>query len=151
MKTATTTALLMSGLIASTAMAHSDDYLDAQKAPNGGQVRMAGAYHFELVVAKDSKTAKDNPIVVYLTDHADKKVSSAGAKGTATLLVGKSKSTATLAPDGDNRLKGFANYASDPDMKAVVSISLPGKPAEQARFAPLKKAAVDAHAGHGKH
>jgi hypothetical protein len=44
-------------LAGSTALAHTDDFLDTQKAPNGGQQRMAGAYHFELVVAKDSKEA----------------------------------------------------------------------------------------------
>jgi hypothetical protein len=61
------TAALLTG---TTALAHSDEVLDAQKAPNGGQLRMAGIYHFELVVAKDSKEAKDNPVVVYVTDHA---------------------------------------------------------------------------------
>jgi hypothetical protein len=67
-------------------------------APNGGQLRMAGSYHFELVVAKDSKEAKDNPVTVYLTDHGDKKVPAAGATGTATILAAKSKITVPLAP-----------------------------------------------------
>ena len=47
-------ALMLAG---SSAFAHSDEYLDTQKTPNGGQQRMAGIYHFELVVAKDSKEA----------------------------------------------------------------------------------------------
>ncbi len=128
-------------------LAHTDDVLNTQKAPNGGQLRMAGAYHFELVVAKDSKEAKDNPVLVYVTDHAGAKVPTSGASGTATLLAGKLKSSATLAPDGDNRLKGIARYVSTPDMKVVVSISFPGKPAEQARFTPLA-VAKDGHADH---
>ncbi|MBI4742408.1 MAG: hypothetical protein HY777_12855 [Betaproteobacteria bacterium] len=140
---AATTFMLASPLL----LAHSDDYLDTQKAPNGGQLRMAGAYHFELVVAKDSKAAKDNALVVHLTDHAGAKISSAGATGTATLLAGKSKVTATLVPDGENRLKGSAKYASMPDMKVVVSIALPGKSAEQARFTPLV-VAKDEHMDH---
>jgi hypothetical protein len=143
--------LMILGLMSTAAWAHTDDYLDKQITPNGGQMRMSGAYHFELVVAKDSKTAKENPIIVYLTDHADKKVSSAKVTGTATLLAGKTKATATLTADGDNRLKGFAKYASDPNMKVVVSVTFPGKAAEQARFTPLKKRAVDPHAGHGNH
>src|SRR5574338_1182112 len=87
-----------------TAFAHDDATLDAIKAPNGGQLRQAGSYHFELVVAKDSKEAKDSPVTVYLTGHDGKKVPAAGAGGTATLLSGKSKTTVPLAPAGDNKL-----------------------------------------------
>lgn len=135
------------GLSSPALLAHTDEVLDTQKAPNGGQLRMAGVYHYELVVAKDSKEAKDNPVVVYVTDHAGAKAPTNGAKGTATILAGKTKTTTTLTPDGDNRLKGMANYLSAPDMKVVVSISFPGKAAEQARFTPLA-AAKDGHADH---
>ena len=122
----------------SAVLAHDDAYLDTQKAPNGGQLRMAGPSHYELVVAKDAKEAKENPIVVYVTDHAGQKVPTAGASGTATILAGKLKANSALKPDGDNRMKGFAKYASTADMKVVVSIALPGKPAEQVRFTPIK-------------
>lgn len=133
------------------ALAHSDEYLDGQPAPHGGQLRMAGVYHFELVVARDSLEAKSNPVTVFVTDHAGTKVPTAGAKGTAILLAGKNRVTVTLQPDGDNRLKGVGTYASTPDMKAVVSVTLAGSPAEQARFTPLARpgaAAPDGHAGH---
>ncbi len=132
-------------------LAHSDEYLDTQQAPNGGQLRMAGVYHFELVVAKDSREAKDNPVVVYVTDHAGTKVATAGAKGTVTILSGKAKATVNLAPDGDNRLKGSGTYASTPDMKAVVSVTLAGKTAEQARFTPLAKSAAMAQGSNSGH
>lgn len=135
------------GLSSPTLLAHTDEVLDTQKAPNGGQLRMAGVYHYELVVAKDSKEAKDNAVVVYVTDHAGTKVPTSGASGTATILAGKTKVTASLAPDGDNRLKGMAKYLSVPDMKVVVSITFPGKAAEQARFTPLATA-KDGHADH---
>ncbi|MDP1653813.1 MAG: hypothetical protein Q8L56_13930 [Rhodocyclaceae bacterium] len=82
-----------------------------------------------------------------VTDHANQKVPTAGASGTATILAGKLKATSTLKSDGDNRMKGFAKYASTPDMKLVVSISLAGKPAEQARFTPIK-ATVAANSEH---
>ena len=132
---------------AGAALGHDDAYLDTQKAPNGGQLRMAGPLHFELVMVKDAREAKENPVVVYVTDHADQKISTAGAKGSATILAGKLKSAVTLQPDGDNRLKGVARYASAPDMKVVVSVTLAGKQSEQARFTPLA-AAKDEHAGH---
>lgn len=127
-------------LAAGPAAAHSDEYLDTQKAPNGGQLRMAGAYHFELVVVRDSREARDNPVVVYVTDHAGAALPTAGASGTATLLAGKTKLAVILAPDGDNRLRGTGKYASTPDMKAVVSVAMAGKNAEQARFTPLAAA-----------
>jgi hypothetical protein len=119
------------------ALAHSDDYHDSQTAPNGGQIRTAGAYHFELVMAKNSLDAQENPVIVHVTDHAYSKVPTAGAHGIATLLSGKQKINVKLTPDGENRLKGFGKYASAPEMKVVVSITWPGKAAEQARFTPL--------------
>ena len=133
--------------VAGAALAHDDAWLDTQPSANGGQTRMAGAYHFELVVARDSKEVKENPVLVYLTDHAGNKLPSAGAKGSVTLLAGKIKASVTLQPDGDNRLKGFAKYASEPNMKAVVSVTLAGKQPEQARFTPLA-AVKDEHGGH---
>lgn len=124
---------------ATSALAHDDAYLDTVKTPNGGQLRMAGMYHYELVLAKDDKEAKDSPVTVYLTDHAGQKIPSAGATGTVTILAGKLKASVTLQPDGDNRLKGVGKYAATPDLKAVVSITMPGKAAEQARFTPMQK------------
>lgn len=138
-------------LASASAMAHTDEYLDTQQAPNGGQLRMAGAYHFELVVARDGKEAKDNPVVVHVTDHAGAKVPTAGAKGTATILSGKAKATVNLIPDGDNRLKGSGAYASTPDMKAIVSVTLPNKPPEQARFTPLARPQAMSQDGHMDH
>jgi hypothetical protein len=152
MKTRTRlTSLLLTALTlaasATTALAHDDATLDAMKSVYGGQVRMAGIHHFELVVAKDAKTAKENPVLVYVSDHTGKKIATAGASGTATLLAGKQKTSVTLNPDGDNRLKGMASYAATPDLKVVLAITLPGQPPEQARFTPLA-AAKDGHTDH---
>jgi len=118
------------------AFAHEDAYLDTQKAPNGGQLRMAGPLHYELVTQKNAAASVDSPVVVYVTDHAGTPLSTKGATGTATILAGKTRSTASLAPDGDNRMKGLARYVHAPDLKVVVSIILPGAAPEQARFTP---------------
>ena len=128
--------------------AHDDAVLDKTSGSHGGQLRMAGSYHFELVVAKDSKEAKDNPVTVYLTDHGEKKVPAAGATGTATILAAKSKITVALVPSGDNKLTGIGRYASDPQMKVVVSVTFASAKAEQARFTPLLTAAADGHGDH---
>jgi hypothetical protein len=133
-------------LAAAGALAHDNATLDMQKAPHGGQLRMAGAYHFELVLAKDAQDTQDSPVVVYVTDHAGAKIASAGATGSATILVGKTKVTTALQPDGDNRLKGTARYAAAPGIKAVVSVTLAGKASEQARFTPMAAGGSPGHA-----
>lgn len=129
--------LLMAAALTITgqALAHSDEYLDSIATPHGGQMRMAGMYHFELVVEPGTLT-------VYLTDHADHPVASAGASGSATVLVGKNRSTIALAPAGDNRLGGKGEFTMDPSMRVVLSITLPGQAPEQARFTPLAPRAV---------
>ena len=146
------TSILATALMLATgttsALAHSDaPHPDSLKASNGGQLGVAGNYSYELVVVKDSKEVKENPVRVYVTDHAGKKLSTAGASGTAMILAGKVKASVTLQPDGDNRMKGLAKYASVPDMKVVVSITLAGQTTEQIRFTPLA-AAKDGHTDH---
>ena len=128
--------------------AHGDEmHAEALKSAHGGQVQVAGVNHFELVVTKTSKDAADNPVAVYLTDGNGKKLPSTGAVGVATLLTGKDKTVVTLSPDGDNRMKGSGKYASLSGMKAIVSVTLPGKSAEQARFTPLASES-DGHTDH---
>ena len=129
--------------LASVAQAHDDAYLDTLTAPHGGQLRMAGANHYELVVVKDSKAVKDNPVVVYVTDHAGTKIPVAGASGSVTLLAGKTKVSVALKSDGDNKLSGRGVYASTPDLKAVVKIKLTGQDEQQARFTPLLDRSAD--------
>lgn len=148
-------------------LAHTDEYLDTLETANGGQLRMAGPYHFELVLERDSNnankseankgdtnesSAREKPVLVYVTDHGDTPTPTAGATGTVTLLSGKNRETVTLQPDGENRLRGVGRYAQRADLKAIVSITRPGEPAEQARFMPFapKKAApaADEHRGH---
>lgn len=120
-------------------MAHDDTTLAAQRAPHGGQLRMAGPYHLELVLSQDTQAQTERPIVVYVTDHAEKAVATAGAQAHITLLAGGRKSTARLVPDGENRLRGSATYASASDLKAVITLAFPGQPAVQARFTPFAR------------
>ncbi|MGP1693389.1 MAG: hypothetical protein ACTS6O_12890, partial [Giesbergeria sp.] len=107
----------------------------------------AGVYHFELVVDRTSPDAKEKPIAVYLTDHAGEKIPATGATGSVTLLSGKTRTSVTLTPDGDNLLKGSGQYASTADLKAIVSITPAGQAAAQARFTPLNTSA-EAHGSH---
>jgi len=89
-------------------------------------------HHLELVV-------KPNEVTVYLTDHAGKSQPTQGASGTATVLSGKTKTSVPLAPAADNVLKGSGKFELAPDMKVVISVTLPGQTPLQARFTPLQK------------
>jgi len=121
-------ALALSG----TALAHDDATLDAMASPHGGQLRMSGPYHFELVVG-------ENEVKVYVTDHAMQSISVAGATGNAIILSG-GKSELPLAPAGENLVEGKGEFKSGPDMKVVVSLTIPGQSqAWQARFTPWAK------------
>ena len=137
--------LLSVPLMTSSVLAHGDAPHSAVKAAHGGQLQAAGSYQLELVVKKDSPQPRDNPVVLYLTDHDGKNLSAAGASGTVTLLTGKEKVVVPLKADGDNRLTGTGKYASDPAMKALASVTVGGK-TEQARFTPLQ--ASDGHTDH---
>lgn len=144
-------AAMLAGATAMPALAHDDAYLDTVKAPHGGQLRMAGPIHLELVLSKEPLDAKDKPIAIYVTDHASNKQSTTGATGTITILYGKTKVTAPLTPDGDNKLQAQAVYASTPDLKAIVSVTMSKQEAQQARFTPLANkdmAPVDHSAHH---
>ncbi len=125
--------LALAALIAAhPAAAHDDATLDTHPTPHGGQVRMAGPFHLELV-------AGNGELTVYVTDHGDKHVPTQGASGTATVLAGKDKASVPLVPAGGNLLKGKGKFTRMPGMKVVVSLTLPGQTPQVARFTPGEK------------
>jgi hypothetical protein len=141
--------LLLASTLAAPALAHDDATLDKMKTPHGGQMRMAGAYHFELLLNPAATPDKDSPVTVYLSNHGDGKIPSAGASGTAILLSSKGKTTIPLTAAGDNKLTGNGKYQSEPGLKAVVTITFADKTSEQARFTPLQNTAgATAHMHH---
>lgn len=150
----TKAAALLALVAAGAAQAHTDEYLDTVVGPNGGQLRMAGAYHFELLVVKDSVDAKNNAIKVFVMDHANTPVATAGASANLVLVAGKQKAKVTLKPEGNNALVGEAVYASVADMKVVANVTMPGQSAQTAKFEPLKPTAAAAkdhdHHEHGE-
>ncbi len=119
------------GALPPLAGAHSDEHLDTIKTPHQGQLRMAGAYHLELVV-------NDNALLVYVTDHGDKPVESHGLTATAVVVSGKDRVAVKLQPAGDNLLKGRGGFILDPKMKVTVTVKH-GNETAQATFQPMKK------------
>ncbi|MGH8686040.1 MAG: hypothetical protein ACREUM_11905 [Nitrosospira sp.] len=115
------------------AAAHTEEYFDSVESPHGGQMRMSGPYHLELV-------AKDKEIVLYVMDHANSKLSAEGGSGKATIQTGKDKARTSvkLEQAGDNILKGTGDFSVNPETVVTVFIELPGQEAHSARFTPLK-------------
>lgn len=105
-----------------TAFAHGE-----KAGPNGGVVEEVGKYHVELVMKSDELRA-------FVIDAKDAKVDTKGAEATATVLTGKEKSTVKLAPAGGNALAGAGRFDPAAGAKVVLSLTLPGQGATQARF-----------------
>lgn len=131
MKTLKTTALALALICLPAAQAHDDATLDAMPSPHGGQVRMSGPYHFELV-------AGQNQLTVYVTDHAMQPVVAEGVTGNAIVLSGE-KATIPLKAAGGNVVKGEGAFQAGPEMKVVVSLTFPDANQWQARFTPWEK------------
>jgi hypothetical protein len=127
--------------------AHDDATLDKMKWTQWRPTAHGRRYHFELVVAKDSKEAKDNPVTVYLTDHGEK-----GPRGGRQRYGHdsgrESRNHGAAVPGRRQQADGNRQYASDPQMKVVVSITLADRKTEQARFTPLTMVAADGHGDH---
>lgn len=113
-----------------------DKHDHGKRGPNGGEVVDAGPYHLELVV-------KGQELSLYVQDNKHGKVAVKEAKATATVMSSGSKATVTLAPTGDNVLTGAGKFEAKEDLRVLVSLALPGRPAQQARFTPLHKEGGD--------
>lgn len=122
---------LISLVLSPLALSHTDEYFDSVSAPHGGQMRMAGPYHLEIIT-------KDKEIELYVTDHANTKVNIDGGISKAIYQNGETKTTVKLQPAGDNVFKGTGDFIVTSETKVVVFIKLPGQEAQAARFIPLK-------------
>jgi hypothetical protein len=94
---------------------------------NGGVQSDAGSYHVELV--PDGATLQ-----VYLRDHSDKEVASAGFKGTAIFVIGGKPQRIPLTPTGTNKLTGTSPVELPKEPKGAVQITTPAGSTVQAKF-----------------
>lgn len=132
--------------------AHTDEYMAKLDAPHGGQMRMAGPYHLELV-------AKDGELRLYLTTHMDKKVLTEGSSGKANFYEnGKKVASANFQPVFGNMMKATGDFKITPETEITVKVVMigtvlaEGNPTHVARFKPMAQGAADAgHEHHGDH
>jgi len=111
--------------------AHTDEFFESVEAPHGGQLRMTGPFHMELV-------AKDGDLTVYVTDHADNTISVDGGLAKATIETGSTRMQVHLHPVGNNMLKGSGTFSLTPTTVVIVFMKLPNQDGYAARFMPLK-------------
>ena len=111
--------------------AHTDEYFESVQAPHGGQLRMTGPYHMELL-------ARDGELTVYVTDHADNIIGVDGGLAKATVETGSNRTQVHLHPVGGNILKGTGTFSLTPSTVVIVFMKLPNQDGYAARFMPLK-------------
>ena len=113
------------GLAAPHSYAHSDAHFDAQAAPHGGRMRMAGPVHLELVV-------EAGHIVLYVTDHAEQP--QASRDGEAAVRFPAQGVRVALTPSSDNTFSAPVPPGIAASGEAIVFVKLPGIEAQSARF-----------------
>ncbi len=99
--------------------------------PHGGEVEDAnpGPLHIEA-------TVKGTTLNVYITDGDGKPIAASGVTGNAIVLAQKKKDAFDLAPVGSEMMTGTGSFAADPDMKALISVTVSGVK-QQALFSRL--------------
>ncbi len=111
-----------------TVRAHSDEYFTTHPTPHGGQMRMAGPFHFELLVAKDELT-------LYVTDHSGAPIDTTGGSAKVIINTGKKKRyVVILSSAGENRLTGSDQFTLGRSSTASVLVALPGQEPQRAKF-----------------
>ena len=140
---------LTAAAMAQPAYAHSDEYLDTVPGAHGGQLRMGGAYHFELVVSPTATADKASVVKVYLTDHAGVVAKNSGMKAQLLLKTNGKPVLVKLTADGENVLQGNAAFTASPELQATLAVTFADNSSAQMNFQPLKpKPAAEPHQHH---
>jgi hypothetical protein len=98
------------------------------KGPNGGQMEDVAGVHAELMTAGST-------ITINVFDEDNKPVATKGFTASALVVRGSDRETLSLAPSGDNALKGEAKKAVAGAAITVTLRTAAGKTG-QARFKP---------------
>lgn len=108
-----------------------DSHVQAPRPAHGGDVRLAGPFWLELVVAKGSLT-------VYVTDRSGAPVDTADGKGTATAHTDGKSTRIELRPAGGDRFAGKQRLRLKRSTVVFVTAHLRGEKPHRAVFRPLE-------------
>ena len=109
--------------IAAAADKHGHDH---DKPLHGDIIAEAAGLELELVAKADSLT-------LYVVDDG-KPVATVGARGTATVVGGSEKITATFEPAGENKLVAKGSFKMGVGVRVAVAVTLAGKPEAKLNF-----------------
>lgn len=98
-----------------------------QKGPNGGRMHDIAGVHAELLTSGATVT-------INVFDEANKPVSTKGFSGSALIVSGADRETVTLAPTGENALKGDAKAAIGSSAAITIVVKTAAGKSGQARF-----------------
>lgn len=104
---------------------------------HGGDVRMAGPFWLELVVAKSS-------LIVYVSDRSGIPVDTSRGKGTATAHTDGKGTRIELRPAGGNRLAGTGKFKLKHSTVVFITADLRGEKPHRAVFRPLERVTAGA-------
>ena len=114
---------------AGTLLAHDDETLDRMPAPHGGQLRMAGRYHVELVL-------EPTRIRVFFNSHAGAEVAAPSGAASVKLVTGGEERTLALDVLGESALGAEGSFPFTPGMTVELSVERGEKAPLVVRFAP---------------
>jgi hypothetical protein len=114
---------LLLGMTLAAVHAHDPATLDSLPSSHGGQVRMAGPFHIELVILGRATAQRERLVLVYLQNHMFEDVSSDGLKGIVRFLDGQRVTTVSLIPIEANGFSGRGAFDINPSVTAEVSIT----------------------------
>jgi hypothetical protein len=113
-----------------------DAHTQGPSAAHGGDVRLAGPYWLELVVANGSLT-------VFVTDRSGHPIDTAGGAGTATAHTDGKGARVELRSAGGHRLAGKARLKVKRSTVVFVTVHLRGEKPHRAVFRPSESDATD--------
>jgi hypothetical protein len=114
---------LLLGVTVAPVHAHDPATLDSLPSVHGGQVRMAGPFHIELVILGRAAAQTERLVLVYLQNHMFEDVSSNGLKGIVRFLDGQRVTTVSLSPIEANGFSGRGAIEINPSVTAEISIT----------------------------
>jgi len=117
-------AFLAALMMAAPAMAQ---HAHGSKGPNGGIMEDVAGVHAELVTS-------GNTVTINVFDEGNKPVATKGFTASALIVNGADRETLTLAPSGENALKGDAKKPVNKGASVSVTLKTAGGKSGQARF-----------------
>lgn len=122
-------ALLLLAAAASPALAHDPATMDSMPAPHGGQLRMTGPFHLELVL-------EPTRVTLHVMDHANQPIDVAGGRATARFTVDGETTELELLPIAEAAFGREGKIPAGEGLVVDVTVALSGQREWTVTFTP---------------